>query len=56
MLLACATATEIPQALGTANQRQSLVKVITASPSLLALRSVYDGTGEGVFAYFEVLT
>ncbi|WP_144713266.1 ABC transporter permease [Curtobacterium pusillum] len=55
-LLAGATAAAVPQAYGTVTERRSLVEVITASPSLLALRGVPDGTGEGAYAFFEVFT
>ncbi|WP_261783858.1 hypothetical protein [Curtobacterium sp. TC1] len=55
-LLAGATAAAVPQAYGTLTERRSLVEVITASPSLLALRGVPDGTGEGAYAFFEVFT
>lgn len=55
-LLAGATAAAVPQAYGTVAERRSLVEVITESPSLLALRGVPDGTGEGAYAFFEVFT
>lgn len=55
-LLAGATAAGVPQAYGTLTERRSLVEVLTASPSLLALRGVPDGTGEGASAFIEVFT
>ncbi|MBA8989166.1 ABC-2 type transport system permease protein [Curtobacterium pusillum] len=55
-LLAAATAAAVPQAFGDASERRTLVELITATPSLLAIRGVPDGTDEGAYAFFEVFT
>lgn len=55
-LLAAATAAAVPQAFGNATERRTLVELITATPSLLAIRGVPDGTGDGAYAFFEIFT
>lgn len=55
-LLAAATAAAVPQAFGDAAERRTLVELITATPSLLAIRGVPDGTDEGAYAFFEIFT
>jgi ABC-2 type transport system permease protein len=55
-LLALVTANAVPQAFGTGAGRATLVRLITATPSLLAIRGVPDGTGDGALAYVEIFT
>jgi len=55
-VLAAATAAAIPQAFGDATERRTVIELITATPSLLAIRGIPDGTDEGAFAYAEIFT
>ncbi|WP_066521057.1 hypothetical protein [Curtobacterium ammoniigenes] len=55
-LLALATAGAVPQTFGNPTARRTVVQLVTATPSLLAIRGVPDGTSEGALAFFEVFT